>query len=108
MFRITDTSPNRVVLDELGRRLSQYREHYELTQQELAAASGIGIATLRRMEAGSDAQLGSWVKVLLALDRADALNGLLPEQILSPMAQVKAISAVEAKRPTRPKWGDEK
>lgn len=107
-MKITETTPKVTVLAELGRRLAEYRKHHGLNQDELAASAGIGVATLRRIEDGRDAQLGSWVKLLMALDDSEAIDALLPENLRSPMAEVKgrkknAASIAESV----PVWGDE-
>lgn len=107
-MKITDTTPKATALNELGKRLAQLRKHQELTQEALAEASGVGVATLRRIEDGRDAQLGSWIKLLLALNAADSLNSLLPESIRSPMADVKQRRRKSGQSEEgRPLWGDE-
>lgn len=107
-MKISQVAPKKAVLDELGRRLAQYRKQQGLSQEALAKASGVGVATIRRIEDGRDAQIGSWIKLLMAMDAAEAIEALLPEQLRSPLAEVKGRRgamgrAVEG----RPTWGDE-
>lgn len=107
-MKIIESTPKAAVLNELGRRLAEYRKQQGLNQDELATSAGIGVATLRRIEDGRDAQIGSWIKLLLALGEAEALEGLLPENLNSPMAAIKK----QRKAPTsvnepRIVWGDE-
>lgn len=111
MMEITTLVPDKDILQELGRRLKKLRKQRGLNQDELATAAGIGVATLRRIEDGQDSQLGSWVKLMKALQRLEGVDGLLPENFRSPMAEAaelgKAIRPKKAKEGA-PLWGDEK
>lgn len=78
------------VFAELGERLRRHRKHRKLSQAQLARDSGLGVATLRRIEDGKDSQLGSWLKILRALDLVASIDALLPETIRSPMAEARA------------------
>lgn len=86
---ISPTTPQSSALTELGRRLAQTRKQQGLTQTELASQAGLGVATLRRIEDGQDAQIGSWLKLLTALKLTQVIDQLLPENISSPMTEVK-------------------
>ena len=109
-------TPGTTILEELGSRLARVRRRQGWSQARLAGQAGLGVATLRRMEDGRDAQLGSWIKVLKALDMVASIDALLPESFRSPMEDVLG----EAKRvrrrsagssgdaPGEPfRWGDE-
>lgn len=110
MVKITATMPEREMLRELGARLARLRKQQGFTQIALAEEAGLGVATLRRIESGQDSQLESWLKLLKALDMATTIDALLPEQLNSPMAQVRGAS----RRRTKPSasseltWGDER
>jgi transcriptional regulator with XRE-family HTH domain len=111
MMEITPLVPDKDILSELGRRLKKLRKQRQLNQDELATAAGIGVATLRRIEDGQDSQIGSWIKLLKALQRLDGIDGLLPENFKSPMAEAADLG--KAIRPKKtpagaPLWGDEK
>jgi len=101
MMKITTLVPDKEILSELGSRLKKLRKQRKLNQDELAMAAGIGVATLRRIEDGQDSQLGSWIKLMKALDLLDPIDALLPENFRSPMAEAaklgKAIKRREAK-----------
>jgi transcriptional regulator with XRE-family HTH domain len=114
-LRIQRLTPTHAILQELGQRLATVRQQQGLTQQDLAAAAGIGIATLRRIEDGKDSKLGSWLRLLLALQMESAIDQLLPAEFRSPMAEVKgrrrrrrtaAPPSADGKRPFA--WGDER
>ncbi|MCV6606409.1 MAG: helix-turn-helix domain-containing protein [Porticoccaceae bacterium] len=89
-MKITQLTPDNIALQELGARLARIRKQRGHSQQQLADQAGIGVATLRRIENGQDSQLGSWIKLLKALQMAGAIDTLLPESFQSPMADVKA------------------
>lgn len=109
-MRIDPLTPNPAVLEELGRRLEQVRKQRGLSQESLAREAGVGVATLRRIEDGKDGRMGSWIRLLRALDMVGALETLLPESFRSPMQDVREASG----RRRRPKrgggfvWGDGK
>ena len=88
-MKIEEQTPDRAALEELGRRLGVVRKQLGLSQARLAEEAGLGVATLRRIEDGQDAQLGSWIKLLRALGLPAGIDGLLPESFRSPMADVR-------------------
>lgn len=109
-MKIDNLTPTTTMLTELGARMARLRKLQGLSQEQLAAAAGVGVATLRRLEAGQDGKLGSWLRLLVALERSDAVEALLPEQLRSPLAEAKAMRR-RAPRPPRDgggfTWGDE-
>ncbi len=109
MMEINVLIPDKDILQELGRRLKQLRKQRGLNQDELATAAGMGVATLRRIEDGSDSQLGSWIKLMKALQLLHGLDALMPENFNSPMAEAAQLGkAIRKKKPAEPLWGDEK
>lgn len=88
-MKIQTLTPTIQVLKELGLRLARLRKQQGLSQEQLAAAAGVGVATLRRIEDGKDGKLGSWSRLLLALHQDAALDQLLPEEVRSPLAEVR-------------------
>ncbi|MGB1245527.1 MAG: helix-turn-helix domain-containing protein [Porticoccaceae bacterium] len=118
-MKITNLTPDNHILSEFGQRLARIRKQQRLSQTALAEQAGIGVATLRRIENGTDSQLGSWVKLLKALDMDATLDALLPEEFNSPMAETlrerhakyKVGSEANRKQSTLSStsivWGDE-
>lgn len=106
-MKIKQLTPDAIILNELGRRLALLRKQRRYTQERLAQEVGIGIATLRRIEGGKDGQLGSWLKILKALDMAVNIDSLLPENYRSPMADVKKASKRRRASAKVSAWGDE-
>jgi len=87
-MKIDELTPVPSALVELGRRLAATRRQRGETQKELARAAGVGVATLRRIEDGEDARLGSWLRLLQALGHVPAIEQLLPQELRSPRAEV--------------------
>jgi len=113
-MKIDRLTPTTTILRELGQRLANVRKQQGQTQEALAAAAGIGVATLRRIEDGKDGKLGSWLRLLLALQQEGAVDSLLPEDFRSPLAEVKG-KRKRAPKATAPRgdgdsfrWGDER
>lgn len=107
-MKIDHLTPDPTALAELGRRLALIRKQRGLSQETLAEEAGIGIATLRRIEDGNDSKLGSWLRILRALDMAAAIDGLLPEDLRSPMAEARKQRGRRRKSGgTDFVWGDE-
>ncbi len=104
------------ILEEIGKRLTQRRLSYDLTQAQLAKEAGISKRTLERMEAGSTSQLNNLIRVLRALDLIEGLEQLLPEEGPSPLQLLK-LKGEERKRASSRKkedkerddwqWGDD-
>lgn len=106
-MKITDTTPYRTALEELGRRVALARKNKRMNQSELARASGLGIATIARIETGKDAQFSSWLKVFGVLGLTAALDQLIPENLTSPMSEAQRDKRSTRTRPGEFKWGDE-
>jgi len=106
-MEIDNLTPERTILEELGRRLANIRKQKGFSQTRLAEAAGIGVATLRRIEAGNDSQFESWLKLLKPLDMLAAVDLLLPEHYRSPMAEVNAANKKRSNKQSSTGWGDE-
>jgi len=113
-MKIDRLTPTVTILKELGQRLATIRKQQGYSQEDLAAAAGVGVATLRRIEDGRDSKLGSWLRLLMSLQMEGAIDQLLPADFRSPMAEVQG-----RRRPRRTKpspgdggpgfvWGDER
>ena len=72
-----NTMSNRDVVAELCQRMRARRIELRLSQEDVARAAGIGIATLKRIEGGQTANLMTTVALLRALDGIEQLESLL-------------------------------
>ena len=100
---------------EIGSRLAQLRLSRNVTQFMLARDSGIGLRTLRRLEAGEPSTLDTFLRVALALDLDDAILGAVPTGQIRPIERVSRAGAQRRRARPRPRedhdptwtWGDD-
>ncbi len=107
-MKISSLTPDSAILKELGTRLARVRKQRGYSQTALAREAGLGVATLRRIEAGDGSQMESWLKLLKALDLIARIDQFLPIPLNSPMAE--AVGAKAKRRQPRAgakRWGDE-
>ncbi|MFK7742767.1 MAG: helix-turn-helix domain-containing protein [Planctomycetota bacterium] len=88
-MKIQPLTPTPSILEELGDRLAAIRKQRGMTQEALAQAAGVGVATVRRIEDGKDARLGSWLGILQALGMHAGIEQLVPGNFRSPLAEAK-------------------
>lgn len=107
-MKIDNLTPDAIILQEIGNRLARHRKQRGFSQTRLAEEAGLGVATLRRIEAGEGSQIESWIKLLKALRMTSAVDQFLPETVASPMAQAQAeASRGKRKVISGKRWGDE-
>lgn len=100
---------------EVGNRLANLRLARNITQQMLAREAGIGLRTLRRLEAGEPTSFDTFLRVAIALDLGDDLLTAVPSYDIRPIERVE--NRGRERRRARPKaqgqqdgpwtWGDE-
>jgi len=76
------------LIQELGKRYSDYRKRMGYTQKAVAEKSGISVFTVSSFENGSSTgiTLATFIKLLRAIDYLDEIEKLLPELPESPRA----------------------
>lgn len=74
----------------LGEQVRRCRLLDDLTQEEVARRVNVSVLTLSNLEHGRGASVGTLVKVLVAMDRADWQDLLEPAPEISPMAVMRA------------------
>lgn len=105
-------------LAELGRRVERLRLDRNWTQAQLAHEAGVSRPTVERMEAGASTSMTSFVRVLRALGRLEALEDVLPMPDVRPMDVLREGAPKRRKRarrvarsgddpPSTWSWGDE-
>jgi len=74
-----------VIVQEIGKRLKEYRLKKRFTQQELALQAGISVFSIAQIERGKAVSINILLPVLRTLRLLDNLELLLPEIGLSPV-----------------------
>ncbi len=102
---------------EIAARLKAYRIDYPLSQQELADKAGISRRSITNLENGEDVQLGTLIKVLMALGLDSNLDLLAPDPTERPSYYLEGkLAAPQRERASKKgrktsiksfKWGDE-
>ncbi len=110
-MKIDSYLADEAVLRELGTRLERTRLERNLTQRELAAASGVERKAVQRIEAGDPVNITSLIRIMRALGLADALDQLVPEPTPSPIELLKLHGRTRRRasgqRRQRPRVADE-
>jgi transcriptional regulator with XRE-family HTH domain len=73
----------------LGERLRALRLSRNFSQRELADKAGVSLRALHNLEAGSGSTLETFLRVLKALNAVDAIEALVPQPKVSPLALLK-------------------
>ena len=81
----------------------------------LAEDAGVGVRTLRRLEAGEPSTLDTFLRVALALDLGDAILGAVPTGRIRPIERVSRTGLERQRARPRPRenrdktwtWGDD-
>jgi transcriptional regulator with XRE-family HTH domain len=85
---------------QLGTRARHARLARNLTQGELAARAGVSLGALRKLEAGGQTTLVTFVKCACALDAASDFENLLAPRLTS-IAQMEREEAASLRRRAR-------
>lgn len=81
----------------VGERIQRERLNQNLTQAGLAERAGIGVRTVRSLEAGQKPTVETLIRALRGLGKLGALDALLPEPGLSPL-QLARLQGRERRR----------
>ena len=81
---------DRAILTEIGERLSRRRLNRNMTQEELAATSGVARRLIQRIEGGQGCSLENLIRILRALGLLGELDAFLPELGVSPLQLAKS------------------
>jgi len=79
------------IIQQLGKRYSDYRKRIGYTQKEVSVKSGLSIFTISSFENGSSTgvTVASFIKMLRAIDTLEEIEKLLPELPKSPLKLFK-------------------
>jgi len=73
----------------LGERLRALRLSRNFAQRELAAKAGVSLRALHNLEAGAGSTIETFLRALKGLNAADAVEALVPQPKVSPLAMLK-------------------
>lgn len=79
---------DKAILKELGRRLKSMRLRKNMTQKEVAVATGLSLNAVQAAERGVSKMM-TYVKILRVLNALDNLENFLPEMNISPLELAK-------------------
>lgn len=107
-MRISHTSTTEEILQEVGRRLRANRLQQNRTLAEVAEHAGLRPLTVQQAELGRGSTLESFIRILRALGRVDALEAFLPEPLVSPLdlARREGVTRKRAGRPRKVRGRD--
>ena len=88
---------NSAIIEEVGKRLKEYRFQRKLTQQELADQAGISLFSVTQVEKGKSVTLTVFLSVLRVLRLLDNFELFIPEIGISPIELLK----LKGKKPKR-------
>lgn len=99
------------ILQELGKRLEQYRLNRNITQAYLAKEAGVSERTVIRVEQGLSVQMANFVKIINVLGLSDNIDALIPVPVPSPIQQLslrgkerQRASSAKSKNESQTKW----
>lgn len=83
-MKIYGNENNVFLLKEIGIRIHNLRINMNLSQEELATLSGVGLRTISRIENGENTNLSNLLNVLRVIKMIPNLDLLIPEQDFVP------------------------
>jgi len=80
---------NSAIIEEVGKRLKDYRIRRKLTQQEVADHAGISIFSVAQIERGKAVTMSVFLSVLRTLRLLENFEMFIPEIGISPIELLK-------------------
>ena len=88
MLRNYKIKSNSEILEDLGARIKNMRLLQNVTQANMAEHVGLSLSALKKMEAGKDVSMTTFLKCLRFLNYLNDLEKLLPEDLPSPKEMI--------------------
>jgi putative transcriptional regulator len=79
------------IVSALCERVKEIRLAKNISQLQLSKDAGVSRATIERMENGNDISLGTFVRVLTALNVQSGLQVTLPDMSIRPVERVQML-----------------
>jgi transcriptional regulator with XRE-family HTH domain len=80
---------NESILEELTRRVRQRRLNLNMTQEQVADASGLHTQTIKNFESGKNTSVLTLIQILRVFGDLGALDNFLPDPGISPVQLLK-------------------
>lgn len=88
-MRMWNEMSNPAILERIGYRIKEMRVRQNITQEELANASGVSTLTVANIEKGKSVSLLLFISILRSLGLLENLEQLIPEIKISPIVLKK-------------------
>ena len=79
------------IISALYERIKEIRLARNISQLQLSKDAGVSRATIERMESGADISLGTFVRILIALNVQGGLQIALPDMSIRPVERVQMM-----------------
>ena len=89
---------NNRIEEILGKRLKEHRLQYNITQNELAIKTGMSRVSISKIERGKGVNLSSLIEIMRGLRILENIEGLIPEQEVSPIEIIRLKNKSKKKR----------
>lgn len=99
-MKITAAATGDEILAELGARLRAYRLQQNRSLADVAEQAGLQKLTVQNAELGRGSSLDSFIKILRALGRLDAIDAFLPVPLVSPLDLARRAGRVRQRAGT--------
>lgn len=90
-----------LILHRIGEALKAHRLRANLPQKVVAERSGVSLTSVKRLEGGDGAKLGTFVQVCRILNLDRWIAELEPHDEVSPIAYAEALKKTAAKKRMR-------
>ena len=80
-----DSNSDQLIRAELAQRIRNARLNRNLTQATLAEKAGVARSVVQNLEAGKDATITSFIRLLRSLGELGHLEAFLPDPGISPL-----------------------
>ena len=90
-----------LILRRIGEALKVHRLRLNLPQKVVAERSSVSLTSVKRLESGEGATLGTFVQVCRTLNLDGWIAGLEPHDEVSPIAYAEALKKTAAKERKR-------
>lgn len=89
------------ILQRIGKALKEHRLRQNIPQNVLAERGGVSLTSVKRLESGLGATLGTFVEVCRVLKLDDWIANLEPRETVSPLAYAEALKKGNAQKRRR-------